>query len=154
MKPEEKEKLNKRLTLLNKAMIKVAAKRDELQADLKRLTWERNKIVDELKESEKPNLRRAFSDLRKAGYFARMNFWCCQSCGWAAVPDEKADKAVFYSNQDNEELKTKGRCFLTWDGDPKEIINILQENNIMTEWKGSPNSRILIDVNYGSKTKN
>jgi hypothetical protein len=46
----------------------------------------------------------AFQKLEQAGYFARQNFWCCQNCGWAAVPDSHANKAVFYHQQDNEEL--------------------------------------------------
>ena len=29
----------------------------------------------------KENLKKAFRELRKIGYFAKMNFACCQSCG-------------------------------------------------------------------------
>lgn len=36
--------------------------------------------------NKKANLNQAFKELRKLGYFARQNFWCCQSCAWAAVP--------------------------------------------------------------------
>ena len=41
------------------------------------------------------NLTKAFAELRKNGYFAKQNFLCCQSCGWAALSDEEAKNAVF-----------------------------------------------------------
>jgi len=76
------------------------------------------------------NLNKAFSALRKAGYFARQNFTCCQTCGWAAVPEEKGEKAVFYHNQDNHN-KLRGRSFhLAWAGDQVEICRILNENGV------------------------
>jgi hypothetical protein len=51
------------------------------------------------------NLTKAFAELRKNGYFAKQNFLCCQSCGWAALSDEEAKNAVFYHNQDYRDLK-------------------------------------------------
>lgn len=80
----------------------------------------------------KSNLSKAFAALRKAGYFARQNFTCCQTCGWAAVPEEKGEKAVFYHNQDNQ-CRLKGESFyLTWAGDQVEICRILNENGVVT----------------------
>jgi hypothetical protein len=51
------------------------------------------------------NLTKAFAELRKNGYFAKQNFLCCQSCGWAALSDEEAKNAVFYHNQDYRDFK-------------------------------------------------
>jgi len=50
----------------------------------------------------KEKITKAFKEIRKNGYFARQNFLCCQSCGWASIPEQKVEKAVFYHRQDNE----------------------------------------------------
>ncbi len=92
-------------------------------------------------------LTKAFKALRKAGYFARQNFWCCQTCGWADVPEEKEDKVVFYHAQDNDDRK-KGQPFhVAWSGDGHEICRIFQEAGITTTWDGSGNKRIQLS-NY------
>lgn len=89
-------------------------------------------------------LTNAFRALRKAGYFARQNFWCCQTCGWGAVPEGKTEKVVFYHNQDAER-KREGKPFhLAWAGDGAEICRILSEHGVTTEWNGSTDTRILV----------
>lgn len=95
----------------------------------------------------KANLNNAFKALRKAGYFARQNFLCCQNCGWSAVPDGQDEKVVFYHKQDADDLKESGTCHLAWSGDGKEIVKILNDNGVKTEWEGSENKRIKIDIN-------
>ena len=62
-------------------------------------------------------LREAFKDLRKAGYFARQNFTCCQSCAWAEIPEEKSDKVVFYHAQ---EAQTHPTCLLYTSPSPRD----------------------------------
>lgn len=94
----------------------------------------------------KSNLNKAFKALRKAGYFAKQNFTCCQSCAWAEVPDEQSEKAVFYHRQDADDLKESGSCHLAWAGDGKEIVKILEENGVKTEWEGTDNKRIKIFI--------
>jgi|688.fasta_scaffold869179_2 hypothetical protein len=90
------------------------------------------------------NLSLAFKHLRKKGYFARMNFQCCQSCGWAAVAEQQADKAVFYHAQDHESFKEGEDLFLAWSGNAYEIIGILHRRGLICEWNGRKDSRILI----------
>ena len=90
------------------------------------------------------NVRKAFSALRKAGYFAKMNFMCCQSCGWAAVPSEKAEKVVFFHAQDNEQRKAGKNFLLAWAGAGKEIVSILKAAGLKVHWNGSLSERILI----------
>lgn len=91
---------------------------------------------------DKTKLTNAFRALRKLGYFARQNFLCCQSCAWAAVPEDKAERAVFYHSQDNSNLQKYGETYLAWAGDGNEIVRILNENGVQTEWDGSTNQRI------------
>jgi len=88
-------------------------------------------------------LREAFKDLRKAGYFARQNFTCCQSCAWAEIPKEKSDKVVFYHQQDADG-KADDEMYVGWAGDGKEICDIFSNHQIDTEWDGTSNTRILI----------
>lgn len=94
------------------------------------------------------NLSKAFKDLRKHGYFARQNFMCCQSCGWAAVPDGKEDKVVFFHNQDNEEKKDGKPFMLAWAGDGNLICDVLRDNGIVVEWEGTSDRRICVVSNY------
>jgi hypothetical protein len=58
-------------------------------------------------EGDHDRVAGAFADLAAAGFVARMNFTCCQSCGHAEIRDEAgpADTAyVFFHQQDAERL--------------------------------------------------
>ena len=94
---------------------------------------------------QKP-LTLAFKELRKLGYFARQNFWCCQSCAWSAMNDEEAKKTVFYHRQDAYNLKEDGNCYLAWSGNGKEIVSVFNKHGIETDWDESPNTRIKITI--------
>jgi hypothetical protein len=52
---------------------------------------------------------KAFEQLREDGYFAEPDWRCCQTCGVAAVPDEKGDRYVFFHEQDAENLQEHKR---------------------------------------------
>ena len=94
-------------------------------------------------------LKEAFKDLRKAGYFARQNFTCCQLCAWAEIPEEKSNKVVFYHQQDAAG-KADDEMYVGWAGDGKEIGGIFAKHRIDTEWECTSNTRILIkDYMYG-----
>ena len=99
--------------------------------------------MKEYRESKK-KLTAAFRKLQKAGYFARQNFWCCQSCASEAIPEEYSEKYVFYHRQDNECLEERTECYLAWDGDGKEIVQILQDAGLYVEWNGDSHTRILV----------
>jgi hypothetical protein len=91
----------------------------------------------------KKQITQAFRELRKKGYFARQNYWCCQSCAWASLPSETT-KAVFYHEQDNYDLKKKNSCYLSWIGNGREITDTLNKYGILTEWNGKEDTRIRI----------
>lgn len=97
-------------------------------------------------KKQKTGLTLAFEELRSLGYFAMQNFWCCQTCGWHALTDEQAKKAVFYHSQDAEDLRRKKECYLSWDGDGNEIISVLNKHGVETDWAGSKESRIKITI--------
>jgi hypothetical protein len=92
------------------------------------------------------NLTKAFKALRKKGYFARQNFWCCQSCAWSAMTDEQANKTVFYHRQDADDLRDSGTCHLAWSGNGQEIVDVLKENGVEVDWNGGDGTRIKITV--------
>jgi len=94
----------------------------------------------------KEALKKAFVNLRKAGYFARMNFWCCTSCAAAAVPEDKSEKAVYYHSQDKEGLDKNGEVYLGWAGDASEIIGILTKMGLWVQWEGTKDNKILVSV--------
>jgi len=79
------------------------------------------------------HIRRAFSALRKKGYFARMNFWCCGGCAVADIPDG-TEKWVFFHEQADERLRRDGECYLGWGGDSAEIIQTLNDNGVDILW--------------------
>jgi hypothetical protein len=89
----------------------------------------------------------AFEQLRKLGYFAEQDFMCCQSCGWASIPEEQEEKAVFYHEQDKEHLEF-GSVLLAWSGNGYEIVKTLKENIeysfVKIIWDGSDSTRIEI----------
>jgi hypothetical protein len=92
----------------------------------------------------KKRLNAAFRALRKAGYTAKQNFWCCQSCAWNALTDEEAEKAVFYHRQDNDRFKVDGECYLAWSGSGVEIVSILEKAGLTVTWNGEAGQRIMI----------
>lgn len=90
------------------------------------------------------NLSKAFVELRRNGYFARQKFMCCQSCGWAALSDEEAKKAVFYHNQDYIDLKNGDDLYLAWSGDGEFICDTLESFGMNVKWDGDNSDRIMV----------
>jgi hypothetical protein len=93
---------------------------------------------------EYSKLGAAFRKLGQAGYFARWKFSCCQSCGWRAVPESFANKAVFYHDQDADDLKETGSVYLCWRGDGEFICKTLNDAGLETEWDGDNTKRIFV----------
>jgi len=92
----------------------------------------------------KRKINKAFVALRKKGYFARQNFLCCNSCGWHAIPDDQAKKAVFYHAQSADDLKKEGKCWLSWSGNGVEIVKVFQNAGVTANWNGDSDQKIQI----------
>lgn len=102
--------------------------------------------------NDKIRIRNAFKELRRLGWFARMNFWCCQTCGCAAVPDKAKNKFVFYHKQDAEAInKNTGNInghgmYMTHGegGNGTEIMEVLNKHGLSVTWNGNNDTRILV----------
>lgn len=86
-----------------------------------------------------------FWRLHEQGYFAKQSFWCCQTCGVAAVPDEVTDY-VFYHQQDAERLIEEGHVCLCWGGNGEEIARVFRDVGLEVEWDGSKERRIQLNM--------
>jgi hypothetical protein len=69
---------------------------------------------------------------------------CCQSCGWSALSDEEAKKAVFYHNQDYIDLKNGDDLYLAWSGDGEFICDTLESFGMKVKWDGDNSDRIMV----------
>lgn len=102
--------------------------------------------------TDKKAISAIFREFRKAGFAARQNFTCCQTCGWAEITDKydlKEDSnAVFYHNQDNDAFNKKGnlesKLHLAWNGDGIKLKEIIERYGYHVEWDGTENQRIAI----------
>ena len=106
------------------------------------------------KEQQQTGRRRlsaAFKTLRSKGWFARMNFECCTTCGWAVADKTGKENVVFFHSQSNDRLEENGQCYLHWQGDAKTLITVLERHGIKTTWDEDENTAIMIDVS-SSKT--
>lgn len=114
-------------------------------------------------------LTKAFSELRKAGFWARQSFTCCNSCAGYEVAqvvekmseDQRASfkGVVYYTRQGAASLREDGYAYLSYGpvslegvgevGLPtaeagKIIQSILENHSIGTVWNGDPNECIEI----------
>lgn len=109
------------------------------------------------------DINKLFKRCREVGLFARQNYWCCNSCGTAALHTDMRPKHVgwmFYHQQDADAFVWDGvedhvlrrPLWLTY-GDPKGnpadtvtvgnmIVAIMSELGLQTDWDGNPNTRI------------
>jgi hypothetical protein len=87
-------------------------------------------------------ITRAFRNLRSRGFFAKQNWYCCQSCGCAALP-VGTTRWAFYHAQDADSLREDGSVFLSWGGDGHTIVKALEGVGLRVEWDGTESRRIL-----------
>jgi hypothetical protein len=132
----------------------VAATRDILQQHLEeQATWPEVTDCDRLDA--------AFEALNCAGIIARQNFYCCRTCGVAAIVQEIQQFAqtgrtargyTFYHMQDTENAVKGHGIYLAHgvrEGTEQETISVareiqetLQLNNLRTTWDGKPGTCI------------
>jgi hypothetical protein len=110
----------------------------------------------------------AFDALNARGIVARHDWWCCQTCGHAAMPDAcdnaaTANPAVavrgyaFYHNQDTESAAEGHGLMLAFgthraEDAPEEVartvVATLREHGLEVEWNGRVETRIAVRLVY------
>lgn len=109
----------------------------------------------------------AFADLECRGVLARQNYWCCGTCGCAAIDDEmkarlRKKKPVrgyaFFHWQDTESAVTGHGLMLNYgavEGDEdsavaigREIVQVLRAHKLRTSWKGLYDYRIGVKLDW------
>lgn len=93
-----------------------------------------------------PGVARAFEELQHYGYITRANFWCCQGCGWAGLPEGSSKQVVFYHDQDARRMVEDGCLALAWSGDGGLICTVLNKHGVITGWDGTEDKRIFCQV--------
>lgn len=95
-------------------------------------------------DKARQKIEKAFMSLRRGGYIAEADHWCCQSCGVSVIPDEYEDKYVFFHDQDAENLYETGSCHLSFAGDGNLIISHMKAAGLDVVWDGDMGKRIKI----------
>jgi hypothetical protein len=103
---------------------------------------------------DRQQLAAAFRELRKNGWWARMNYMCCQSCATAMTDDDKP--YIGFHNQDNDGIEWYGYTYL-FHGPPEgtgmreeaqalsnEAVTVLKSHGLSVEWDGDMGSRIKV----------
>lgn len=99
-------------------------------------------------------IEKAFENLRKKGYSAKMDCGDCLTGGWAEINElcktEGAQKAIFFHDQDAWDIEWF-ECHMAWKGYPIEIMECFEEQGLETEWNGSKYYRIIVKYPKGRK---
>jgi len=103
------------------------------------------------------NLAKAFKELRKNGFLARMNFSCCQSCASVDLEDVgNVGQYVFFHKQDAEQRKAGVGFYLAFGNlqndkldteAGQDICDMLEKFGVEYQWNGRATTRILIRPN-------
>lgn len=131
--------------------------------------------------SDRQRLQKALDDLEARGYETHARFWCCMSCGLAALREETTRYVFWHEQDDASAFGEAGEPFgyrnhatwgkeepediwknyntlfhplnLRWGGDASEIQAAFRKQGFTTEWEGSPNKTIEILPRPATLTK-
>jgi hypothetical protein len=114
----------------------------------------------------------AFDELNARGILARHHWWCCQTCGRAAMPEERARAIAlgrpargyaFYHVQDTE-AAADGRgiylAYSSFEDRPKaevaiaeEVVALLRAYDFVPEWDGKASSRVHVPMKWQRRAR-
>ena len=121
------------------------------------------------KQTDNDRLDAAFRDLEdNHGILARQDYWCCQTCGNAAISDEMAKTRtkkrpgalgyVYFHNQDTESAVNNAGLYLAY-GSADEldvrtravgrvIVSVLRDHGLAPSWDGDIGERIELPIDW------
>lgn len=135
----------------------------------------RRRELDVTIPSSYERLRQAFDVLEERGLLTRENYWCCQTCAFAAITDEIGEELddgsdvrgfVFFHSQDTDRAVEEGYLLLSYGGigrEPgregpapskeigEEIVELLRSAEFAPEWSGSPNDPIEVPITWDKR---
>jgi hypothetical protein len=95
-----------------------------------------------------------FDKLTREGWFAKSDWQCCQSCGWAAIPKAFCGPIAFFHEQDAEQLdivNSNPSCCIAFghsDETPEStiaagerLVAALKAEGCFVKWDGTENER-------------
>ena len=104
--------------------------------------------------ADRKRLAAAFRELRKQGWWARMNHLCCQTCLTYDTDDDKP--YIGFHAQDNERIPESGYTYLThgppaWGGRSpiywsQLAVMVIEDHGLVVEWDGTMASRIKVMI--------
>lgn len=106
--------------------------------------------------TDREKVKTVFAKLRKAGWFARMNFMCCSSCGWAELSEKYGEddnkNIVFYNKQSADAFDINGNLGnsylpLQWSGNAREVVAELALAGFGVEWDGTADKCVMVKGN-------
>lgn len=96
------------------------------------------------KRVKNDSIESAFRELTKKGYTTVRGLADCRTCGWAELGEQEAEKAVFTTDQSEDDYKKTGELYLDWSGSGAVIVKALKKHGLTVEWEGTRDRRIII----------
>ncbi|HZW09889.1 MAG TPA: hypothetical protein VFF69_08290 [Phycisphaerales bacterium] len=111
----------------------------------------------------------ALAELESRGIFARQNYWCCGTCGCAAIDDEMQQAAArgaqvrgytFYHEQDTDSAVEDGSLYLNYGSADhpagpqaavaigEEVRDTLERHGLSVHWDGTIERRIGVVLDW------
>lgn len=146
----------------------------DLDALVRAKMTERRREIDEARAGGRPTaydrLRDAFGHLEASGVLARENYWCCQTCAYAAIDEEvwqASDQGspprgyVLFHNQDTDRAVETGLLLLRYGGSTaepekegaaaskrigEELVAVLRARDFAPQWSGSPDDVVTLPI--------
>lgn len=108
----------------------------------------------------------AFAELESRGILARQNYWCCGTCGCAAIDEEMSEAGAqargytFYHEQDTESAVEGHGLYLNYgaadhEAGPQAAVEIgeeirgtLEHHGLQVDWDGTVEKRIGVALDW------
>lgn len=112
-------------------------------------------------------LDKAFAELERSGILTRQDYWCCGTCGCAAIYDEmqelvrkkkRARGYTFFHAQDTQAVVEGESLFLNYGAVDctaaggvaigKEVVRVLRKHGLKPKWSGKIEQRIRVTMKW------